>query len=175
MIRKGSLLGEILEQGGSIVKQTGKQVVKVPSDLAKTVATQTGGQPTSADQNAPATSDVAPADATASKKQQEEFVKGLYGGDVPQISSDEIRQKKLDEEREKAKLREELRQKRHQEVYYQPLVNPPKPKEERPAEKVEREKMEELQEVQEKEEKKPPPLPPSARRGTVERKLGISG
>lgn len=168
MIRKGSVFGEILEQGGSIVKQTGKQAVKLPSDLAKTAATQTGAAPQVADQGKSV-------DTTVQKKQREELVKGLYGiSDKKQTqgktapASDQPPQQKTPEELQKLA---ELRQRLHSE-YYQRLVNPPKPKEERPAEKVEREKMEELQEVQKKEEKKPPPLPQTARPGTVERKLG---
>lgn len=175
MIRKGSILGEILEQGGSIVKQTGKQVVKLPSDLAKTAAGQTGAAPASSDQNVPA-------DAAGAKKQREEFVKGLYGisdkkgaqGQAAPKSpqSPQSSQQKSPEELQKLAG---LRQKLHQETYYQHLVNPQKPQEERPAEKVEREEMEELQEEKDKQAKKPPPLPPSARPGTVERKMGISG
>lgn len=172
MVRKGSLLGEILEQGGSIVKQTGKQVATLPSDLTKTAASQTGAAPQVADQGKSV-------DTTVQKKQREELVKGLYGiSDKKQTqgktvpTSPQPPQEKTPEELQKLA---DLRQKLHQETYYQPLVNPPKPQEERPVEKVEREKMEELQEVQKKEEKKPPPLPPSARPGTVERKLGISG
>lgn len=175
MVRKGSILGEILEQGGSIVGQTGKQVVKMPSDFAKTAAGQTGAAPASSDQNAPV-------DAATTKKQREELVKGLYGISdkkgaqgqaVPKSSqSPQSSQQKSPEELQKLAG---LRQKLHEETYYQPLVNPPKPQEERPLEKVEREEMEELQEKQDKQAKKPPPLSPSARPGTVERKMGISG
>lgn len=175
MVRKGSILGETLEQGGSIVGQTGKQVVKLPSDLAKTAAGQTGAAPASSDQNAPV-------DTAETKKQREEFVKGLYGisdkkGAQGQAAAKSPQSPKPAQQKSPEELQKlaGLRQKLHQETYYQPLVNPSKPQEERPAEKVEREKQEELVELQEKKKEEPPPLPSSARPGTVEKKTGISG
>lgn len=165
MVRKGSLLGETLEQGGSIVKQTGKQVVKLPTDLARTAAKQAAAKQSATDQG----------------KSQGEFVKGLYGTTDQKALAEQAEQKVAVAQASKQRSPEELekiaqlRQKLHSETYFGELLSPPKPQEERPVEKVEREKMEELQGEQEKQAKKPPPLPPSARPGTVERKLGVSG
>lgn len=104
------------------------------------------------------------------KSQTKQFVKDLYGGEKPQISSEELQKKELEEKQQK----EALRQRLHSE-YYQGLVNPPKPKEERPAEKVEKEKQQEMQELQQKEAKKPPPLAAQRAAQKVEKFRGVSG
>lgn len=44
-MNKGGILGEVLEQAGSLVKQTGKQVVKTPLEVGKGVAEQVGVKP----------------------------------------------------------------------------------------------------------------------------------
>ena len=48
-----------------------------------------------------------------------------------------------------------LRQELHQQVYYQPTFNRPKPKDEPVTEKLENQKQQEMMELQEKEKKKP--------------------
>lgn len=104
------------------------------------------------------------------KSQTKAFVKDLYGGEKPPISPEEVQQKQLKEEQEKEQLRKIL----HGE-YYQTLTNPPKPKEERPAEKVEKEKKQEMQELEQKEAKKPPPLAAQRAAQKVEKFRGVSG
>ncbi|MDO8460893.1 MAG: hypothetical protein Q7S38_00460 [bacterium] len=101
------------------------------------------------------------------KKQTEEVVKGIY---APSGSES---QEHIDEEKEKAEIRQKL-QKLHDETYYNPTFNPPKNQEEKPLEKVEREKQEEMQDLQKKEEEKPPPLVQRAQQKT-ERFPGTSG
>ena len=153
------ILGEILEQGASIVKQTVKQTAKLPSDLAKTAAGQVGGQTPSADEKATA-----------------EFVKDLYGADdqsnkKPATTETQkgTEAQRVEKEQKIEKLRQELHSK-----YYQRTFNPPKQQEERPAEKVEKEKREEMIDLQEKEKKKPPVLVQRARE-RVEKYPGASG
>lgn len=156
------MLGEILEQGASVVKQAVKQVAKTPSDLVKAGAKQVKG-----------TDQTQTPDQTADEKAKtEEFVKDLYKpsgkselnkkGSV-QNPPEETKEQKL------AKLRQELHSN-----YYQRLVNPPKAPEEKPAEKVEREKKEERWELEQKEKKKPPPLA-IQRAQKVEKYPGASG
>lgn len=152
-----SILGEIIEQGKTVVKQTGKQVAKLPSDLAKTAGSQVTGL-----------------DAQKSKEETREFVKSIYEtSESKPITKQEQKAnqppKKLEDEEKIQKLRRELHAK-----YYQNLVNPPKPKEERQAEKVEREKKQEMVDLQEKEKKKPPILVQRAAQ-RVEKYPGASG
>lgn len=97
------------------------------------------------------------------------FVKDLYGQDKPQITQEEVAKKELEDRQKK----EALRQRLHSE-YYQTLTSPPKPKEERPAEKVEREKKQEMTELEQKKAEKPPPLVQRTRE-RVEKFPGASG
>lgn len=162
------ILGEIIEQGASIVKQTVKQTAKLPSDLAKTAGSQVTGS-----------------DDQKSKEETREFVKSIYG--VDQQSNEKPVPPQRDPEKggtttestasnaaaQKELKLNRLRQELHAQ-YYQRLVNPPKPTEERPAEKVEKEKREEMIDLQEKEKKKPPVLVQRARE-RVEKYPGASG
>lgn len=47
-MNKGGILGEVLEQAGSLAKQTAKQVVKTPLEVAKGAAEQIGVKPQTA-------------------------------------------------------------------------------------------------------------------------------
>lgn len=152
-----SIIGEIIEQGKTVVKQTGKQVAKLPSDLAKTAGSQVIGS-----------------DAQKSKAETREFVKSIYGADEKTARLDSARlatteTQKGTEAQKLQKLRQELHSK-----YYQRTFNPPKQEEERPAEKVEKEKREEMIDLQQKEKKKPPVLVQRARE-RVEKFPGASG
>ncbi|MBI1982091.1 MAG: hypothetical protein HYY87_04000 [Candidatus Levybacteria bacterium] len=104
------------------------------------------------------------------KSQTKAFVKDLYGGEKPPISPEEVQQKQAEDKQKE----EFLRQRLHSE-YYQQLTNPPKPKEERPAEKVEKEKKLEMKELEQKEAKKPPPLAAQRAAQKVEKFRGVSG
>ncbi len=145
MNKLGGVPGEILEEGGSFVKTAASQIA--------------GGK------NKP----VADA-AVANKKAEEEIVKKMYEPSSPAPAPAQS-QESLNEEKEKA----ELRQKLHDETYYNPTFNPPKKQEERPVEKVEREKQEEMQELQKKEEEKTPPLAVQRAANKTERFPGTSG
>lgn len=152
---KIGMFEEVLEQGGSIVGQAAKQIAKTPSDLAKAAASQVApgaGQGTG--------------DATdiARDKDTQDFVKDLYGSsqkspqnqvtNQPAAQSQNPLNNLSQKSPEDQKKLLDLQKKLHDEVYYQPLVNPPKPQEERPAEKIEREKEEEKMEQLQDDQKK---------------------
>lgn len=166
----GGILGEVLEQGGSLVKQTVKQVAKAPGDLAKAGGKQVKGTPLrqgSAGQVGEVQSDI------DEKAKTKEFVKELYKPlDKSELGKKDSVQKPAEETEEQklARLRQEL----HRD-YYQKLVNPPKHPEEKAAEKVEREKNEERWELQEKEKKKPQPLAAQRAAQRTEKFPGASG
>lgn len=158
-MNKGGVLNaeEALESGISLAKKAGKGVSSAVSDTAKAATSQIGVSPQAQDQST------------------KDFVKDLYGAgkknqqsgnnqslnsqaELPQSQTDAGLPKSPEEQQKLAEVRSKL-QKRHDEFYYKPLVNPSKDKpEERPAEKVEIEKQQEMIDLQKKEEKKPPPL-----------------
>jgi len=173
MSDNSGIFGEILEQGTNVVKQTVKQVVKTPSDLAKAAGKQviplrqgSAGQKGSNQAQSP--------DKTADEKiKTKEFVKELYKP-KDDLNADERKNvQKSPEETEEQKIAK-LRQELHS-AYYQKLVNPPKANAEKPAEKVEREKKEERWELEEKEKKKPPPLAVQRGAQKAEKYPGASG
>jgi hypothetical protein len=148
---KGGVLNaeEALESGLSLAKKAGKNIAGIASDTAKAATSQITGQ----------------------YQTTQDFVKDLYGPTVKTQNSQQSQAsqpsdnskipqtpEEAQEELEKKKKIEELKAKLHDEVYYQPLVNPQKGEPERPVEKVEREKKEEMVDLQKKEEEKPPPL-----------------
>lgn len=174
-INKGGILGEVLEQGGTLLKQTGKVFVKTPVDLTKAggsqINPQAGNPQTDSNQQ-----------ENAQKiKQDKDFVKELYGlNEQPKKETDSQKSMQKLAEKQPQKSPEELqkiqalRQELHKTTYYQPLVNPQKKQEERPAEKIENEKNKERWELQEKEAKKPPPLAVK-RAQNIEKFRGASG
>lgn len=181
----GEIAGEVLEQGGSLVKQTAKQVVKTPTDLAKTA----GGQinPVQKPQENRLDANKTALDQTQTNKNtqkiNEDVVKGLYeksGNKNIDQKTQENLQKIAKEHPEKTpeelQKMEKLRQELHQTTYYQPLTNPQK-KEERPAEKVEKERQQEEQKKLEeiKEEKKKQPLSVHRAERKAEMFRGVSG
>ncbi|MEK7573222.1 MAG: hypothetical protein AAB531_02235 [Patescibacteria group bacterium] len=156
---KGGVLTaeEALETGANLAKKAGKGIAKSASDTAKAATSQLGISQTT-DQST------------------QDFVKDLYGagkknpqagGDsssnpaqspTQPVPSDTESPKSPEEQQKLAEVRTKL-QKRHDEFYYEPLVNPKGEKpEERPAEKVENEKQQEMVDLQKKEKDKPPPL-----------------
>lgn len=147
---KGGMIGEILEQGGSIVKQT-----------AKTVKSQ-----------------VAPS-SQKEKSQNEEIVKSLYEkSDSQQQPSQTVNEEdKLAQTRNELQTKQDKKQahqQQHDITYYNPTFNLPKKEEPRPAEKVEQEQQQEMQELQQKEAKKPPRLAVK-RAQNIEKFRGVSG
>jgi hypothetical protein len=165
---KHGMLGELLEKGQGAADSVKKSV----SDTAKAAATQvTGIGGDKPGQNKTPSVD-------------KDFVKDLYGvKDETQVQSDSPdqavaseqeqvkEQKKAEDQQEIARLRNKL----HQETYYEPLVNPPKEEEERPAEKIEKEKKIEEQELQQKEAEKPAPLAVKRAQTSTETNRGVSG
>lgn len=154
------MIGEILEEGGSIVGQTVKTIKQTPGDL-KNAAKSQATLPTHHKKGA--------------QNSNEEIVKSLYEksdqvGTPPQES---------DEAAELAKTRNELQakkqahQQQHDITYYNPTFNQPKPQEERPAEKVEREQQQEMQDLQQKEAEKPNHAVKRAQ--NIEKFRGVSG
>jgi hypothetical protein len=86
------------------------------------------------------------------------------------MSSEE--QEKLETQQKLEALRKQL----HDEVYYEPLINPKKQEEEeRPAERVERQEKEEMQDLEQKEADKPPPIALQRAQTTTEMNRGVSG
>lgn len=133
-MNKGGIFGEVLEQVGSLAKQTTKQVVKTPLEIVKGTAEQVGVKPQTA----------APTETN---------LKGL----------------KVKEEEEKAKNLAITRQNLAQ------MMESKKTAEVRPAERVEMKKQQEQQELEMKKIKQPQPLPITAKQGTKEKLVGVSG
>lgn len=153
-MNKGGIFGGTLE----IIQEEAEKGAKAVAQ--QVVGSKAKQAPQGGSKNVPA----------VKKEETKAFVKDLYGGEKPQISSEELQKKEFEEKQQK----EALRQRLHSE-YYQQLINPPKPKEERPAEKVEKEKQQEMQELQQKEAKKPPPLAAQRAAQKVEKFRGVSG
>lgn len=158
----GGMLGEILEAGGSLVKMTGQTLVATPGSLVKTAASQVAN--TSLDSSTSGEK----ADRADLKKQQDDFVKDLYGASdavTSQPSSDQqsttssgAKNGKSPEEQQKIEaLKQQLKQQLHSQ-YFQRLTAPPKAAEKPVAEKLEDEKAQERWELQKKDAKKPQDL-----------------
>lgn len=164
-----TILGSALGQLGQTAKQTVKQVVKIPEELAKDTGGQIGGAPLRQGSEGQAK----PGEPKQENKSQQQwqsdeervkFLKDLYGSTQPSpeasVSANASADKSEAKPEEQKKLIE-LRNKLHKENYYDPTFNRPNPPaggEERPAEKVENEKKKEMVDLQKKEDKKPPPL-----------------
>jgi hypothetical protein len=160
-----NILGEILEKGQSVGQKTGKAVTDSAAGAVKTAAGQITG-----DSSQPGMNET---NAVSDKAQNEEFVKELYAPSKPQDGQNPEANQKAQAE-EQAKLAG-VRQKLHDEVYYQPLIQGTKSQEERPAEKVERERKEEMQDLQKKENKKPGPVAVQRAQQSAEKFRGASG
>ena len=168
---KGGILNleDALETGVSGTKRGAKIVTNAVSDTGKATVSQITGQ------NLP---------AGRQGEDAQDIVKSLYAQsdkntDRPSNKSTNQNSQQPEDNTpqglEKKKKLEELRQQLHKEVYYDPLVNPSKSKEEeRPAEKVEKEKQGEMIELAEKKKKEPPPLVQKTQQ-RVEKFPGASG
>lgn len=171
IMNQNDVLGEILEQGQSLVKKGGKAVKSSVSDTVKAATGQVTGDNGSQD-NSGQSQDVQTGVDTVNKAETEELVKGLYAKSKPGNQTAQTPQS-VKEADDKQKL-ERLRQELHGQ-YYQKLVNRPKPKEERPAEKVEREDKQKMADLQEKAAKKPAPLAVQRAQQSTEKYRGPSG
>ena len=164
MSDRGGLIGEILEEGGSIVKQTAKTVVKTPVHIISTAGSQISG--TAGITNQPTSEDLSVVNQPQQKTKQ--FSK-------PQTLAQSIigtgQEKTSEEQQEIEKLRRELHSQ-----YYQTLTQPKK-QDERPVEKLEREEGEKMQELQikQKEEQKKEPISVTRAKGKAEKFRGVSG
>lgn len=155
-----SIISSALGQVGDLGKQTIKEVTKQQKKIVKSTLSQAGFERPEKIEGKEQVQKV------IRNKDTEDFVKGLYGSEqieVPQEGSKEQQvqaqqQAQPNAEKspeEQAKLAQ-LRNKLHQETYYQPLITRPKKQEEveKPKERVERLEMEELQQEEEKKKKK---------------------
>lgn len=168
---KNGVLGELLEQGQSVVQKTGKAVADSATGVVKTAAGQVAG-----DSNIQAKDNAVVPDqkVLSDKTQTDELVKELYAPSQPQNGQNLTPAEPQSKTEEQAKLAS-VRQKLHDEVYYEPLIQGSKSQEERPAEKVEREKKQEMQDLQKKEAKKPAPIAVQRAQQTAEKFRGVSG
>ena len=193
MNQKMGMMGEILEQGQSLVGNTQKGVKQVVTDFKKTATSQvTGGNSTDdSGTNESASAQPAQSGKAVTTDQTKQFVNDLYGvkdnqatvqGDPKnsQTSANPLtytinqveKGEKTPEELQKI---QELRQELHAN-YYQTLTNPQSQQpEEAVTEKLEREEKEERWELQEKEKEKPPDLPANQKVGTGEHSVGVAG
>jgi hypothetical protein len=171
---KNNALGEILEKGQTVVKNSGKAVVNSAAGMAKAAAGQVAGDANQSGSNEANTAIPDQEQVASDKAQTEELVKDLYAPSKPQSGQKPV-VKPQSETEEKAKLAS-VRQKLHDEVYYQPLIQGQKSQqEERPTEKAEREKEQGLQDLQKKEAKKPAPIAVQRAQQTAEKFRGVSG
>ncbi len=167
-----NILGEVFEQAGTAVKQTGKAAANAVSDFAQGAVSQLG---VPVPDNSQA---VGAADAAS----QADLMEGLYGKTQQQAQAPAqpastamagpSAQSPQDLERI-AQIHRELMS-LHNETYYDPLVNPVKKEEEKVAEKIEREDKQEKFELQKKEMEKPPELVQRAAQ-RIEKFPGASG
>lgn len=160
---KNGVLGEVLEKGQSTVSKTGKTVVSAAANTVKIAANQVTANSDNKENQT---------EEADNKTKTKAMIKDIYAPSNPNASAKPAEQIEAED---KAKL-ESLRQKLHNEVYYDPLINRAKKgeEEERPAEKVEREKMEDLRETQKKKEKQKP-IAVQRAQNVIEANRGVSG
>lgn len=179
---KNSAFGELMEKGQQAASGTVKNVA---GDIGNSVAGQLGlknetnsnnSQNPQQVQDQAGSSVKPPSEALPSASPEneltEEMVQDFYAPseNIPQnIASEE--QERLETAQKLTALRKQL----HDEVYYQPLTNPKREDEERPAERVERQEREEMQDLQKKEAEKPPPIAVQRAQTTIEMNRGVSG
>lgn len=158
MSDNSGILGEILEQGVTTVKQAGQQIKQVPVGVAKGAAGQVKGQ-------APL------GEVDKSKDETQQLVKDIYKPEDVKGPA-EIAQSKANDEAKLKKTRAKLAA--HQR-YFQEEFNRPKPVEEKKADELERKKEQEMVDLQQKEKKKPPPLAVQRAAQKTEKYPGASG
>lgn len=169
---KNGVLGEVLEKGQSVVQKTGKAVADSASGAAKTAAGQIAGDSNGQAKDMASVSDK---QIASDRAENDKLVKELYAPSQPQNGQNLPSAEPQSKTEEQAKLAN-VRQKLHDEVYYEPLIHGQKAKqEERPAEKVEKEKKQEMADLQQKEAKKPAPIAVQRAQQSAEKFRGVSG
>lgn len=168
MANRIGFFDEVLEQGGKIVKQTAKQIASAPSAGVKTAMTQVAPDLT------PQAGEKVSEDSPDNKKSSQKKTPLKPTSNLKQQVKPDP-QKTAEEQAKITKVRQELHS-----SYYQNLINRPKPKEERTAEKVEREEKEEVAEkqqlfIEKKKKEEEASALANVRRGTVETIKGIGG
>ncbi len=175
-MNKQGLFGEILEKGQATVSDTARAVKDQLTGFGKAAKNQV--VPNQESNQKPDTTNQAVSETNDStnKKYTKDMVKHLYGVDDSQKKDEnqKLRKEVSSTKTEDEKKIQELKKRLHSE-YYQKLIHPPKPKEERPAEKQEREKKQEMQDLEQKDAKKPPPLAVRKAQTSVEINRGVSG
>ena len=166
------ILGETIEKGQKTVKQVTSAAAGSITGAVKTAVGQVAGDPNQSGTNE-ANTVVSDQQAVSDKSQNKEFVKELYAPSKSQDGQNPRDHQQVQTE-EQAQLAS-VRQKLHDEVYYQPLIQGTRSQEERPAEKVEREKKQDMQDLQEKEAKKPPSIAVQRAQQSAEKFRGVSG
>jgi len=194
-----TILGGALNQLGQAAKQAGKQFVKIPGEMTEDLGEQLGMNKDQAAASAQGSSEPKQGQ-WQSDEERIKFLQDLYGktdqgkqnppeeksktnqtSANPLVKSEESKQPSefqkqiADKSPEEQKKLIELRNQLHKEVYYDPLVNPVKKQEERPAEKIENEKKQEMMDLQEKEEKKPQPIAVVREQNKAEMFRGAAG
>lgn len=188
LTKPGDLLGEAIEQGVSIVKQTAKTVADTPAAMAKTAVQQVGG--TSSSKDAGEAKDVVKQQKsvsqsdpqTASDADTKAFVKELYGavdttGTKAKASKtlEKLVEENPNKSPEELQKLEMLRQQLHKQTYYDPTFNSSKSQEEPVTERLEREEQEEKMEELEKKKKKPKDLALQHAQQSTEKFRGAAG
>lgn len=198
------MFGAVLNQLGQTVKHTAKQIVKIPGEMAEDAKQQIiGSEKQDSNSNLADKKILENKTGWESDEERVKFLRGLYGAPDKQLSnekssedkskpknttsanplvraqenkpSSEFQEQIEDKTPEEQKKLVELRNKLHQENYYDPTFNPQKKQEERPAEKVEKEKQQEMMDLQKKEEKKPAPLAVQREQNKAEMFRGAAG
>jgi hypothetical protein len=194
-----TILGGALNQLGQTAKQAGKQIVRMPEEMTGDLGEQLGINKDQAAASAQGSSEPKQGQ-WQSDEERIKFLQDLYGktdqekqnpseeksktkqtSANPLVKSEENKQPSefqeqiADKSPEEQKELIELRNQLHKEVYYDPLINPVKKQEERPAEKVENEKKQEMMDLQKKEEKKPQPIAVVREQNKAEMFRGAAG
>lgn len=138
---QSGIIGEVLEQGGQVIKATAKQVAGVPKSAAQTAVSQI----------APGLSSDSE-ESSDNQKQAQKPQATQQAGSVSNSIKNQINPASQKSPEDQAKI-EKIRQELHSN-YYQNLINPPKAKEEPVAEKLEAEDKQEEQKKIFEEQKK---------------------
>ena len=180
---KNSGFGELMEKGQQAASNA---VQNTASDVANSVVGQLGFKNESDSNKTQNTGQtqtqvpvVPPSEGTAQPNEDledneftKEMVEDFYApstNPAQNMSSEE--QEELDTQQKLIALRKQL----HDEVYYDPLINPKKQEQERPADRIERQEKEEMQDLEQKEADKPPPIAVQRAQTTTEMNRGVSG
>lgn len=173
---------------GTLTKQIGKTAAEEVKKTAKATVSQIGGIEQNKEGQGGSPGETGKDQAKqVSTQANQDIVKEMYAPSKPpeqkkeepknpsQQMAQSVAEKSPDKTPEEIQQIVDARQRLHKETYYDPLVNPPKQEEERPAEKLENEKEKERWELQEKEKKKPPPLAVDREQNKTEKFRGASG